>query len=124
MCVCVCVCVGGCNRYSPQCNMHDFITLHTGNISYVGASSTITAHVNPNATDGSKFYYKLCYSRLTAYESPELIRCVSNGTTMQSEYTWEKFGKVMFTVYVYTSASYNYSDFLDCDSTKVLVASE
>lgn len=83
------------------------------------------ADVNPNATEAhTKLYYKLCYSRMTTYESSELILCVSNGTTMFSEYTWQKGGKAALTVYVYTSSSYNDSDFLDCDTAKVLVASE
>ena len=117
--------LGGCERYGLSCNVHNFITLKTENISYVGATATIVANVNPNATEGhSKLYYKLCYSRLTTYESSELIRCVSNGTTMFSKYKWRKYGKAALTVYVYTSSSYNDSDFLDCDTAKVLVASK
>lgn len=117
--------LGGCGNLWNSCSVHNYITLKTDNISYVNALSTIVATVNPNATEGhSKLYYKLCYESLTSFETSELIRCVSNGTTMFSRYRWKESGKAILTVHVYTSSSYNDSDFLDCGTTKVYVAND
>lgn len=57
-------------------------------------------------------------------ESDVVVECVSNGTTMVSEYKWQESGEAVLTVHVYTGSSFNDSDFLDCGIAKVTVASE
>ncbi len=83
------------------------------------------ASVEPNATRShDKLYYKLCYSMDGSSGESEVIECVSNGTVMVSQYRWRESGEAVLTVHVYTSSSFNDSDFLDCSMKKVTVASE
>ena len=118
-----------CSEYNytyERCTVHDYITLTTDKVSYIDAHSVIVTSVEPNATRNfDRLYYKLCYSLFGSSEGSDVVvECTSNGTTMVSEYKWPESGEVVLTVHVYTSASFNDSNFLDCGMAKVTVASE
>ena len=83
------------------------------------------ATLNPNVTEVySTLYYKLCYESVTENETTDLILCISNGSSIHTHFRWNNSGEAILTVVVYTSSSYNDSDFLDCSMSKVYVASK
>ena len=119
-----------CNQYKfERCDVHDYVTIATDDVSYVDAMATIVTTVDSNATSSTNhthLWYKLCYRSFLDWseEGGEVVECVSNGTQMTTRYRWRESGEAVLTVYVYTTASYNDSDFLDCAIAKVTVASE